>query len=612
MMPVNEAPRNGNAPLSRAQLEAKREDALLKKAAAEISLRQYALASSSLSADLIEAYRSDYRAAIAELQEIEEALLEREKTEATAEFIADSDEIQTEEVNKFEKSTQSGIRQWPQPSPLPGGLLPVPVLAEAMIPEPLKPWLCDIAERMQCPLEFPTVGALVSFAGLVGRRVGIRPKQFDDWLVIPNLWGAVIGRPGIMKSPALAEVMKPLQRLEIAAREVHDEQMKNFGLRKLVRKAQRDDLERRIREATKKGQDPEAITASFAPIPDEEEPCLCRYIVNDPTVEKLGELLNQNPHGLLLFRDELTGWLRTLERDGHENDRAFYLESWNGNGAYTYDRIGRGTLHIKAACVSILGGIQPGPLSDYLRSAMRGGSGDDGLMQRFQLAVYPDDPQGWRNVDQWPNTRARNVVFELFEKVATLNPLTIGCQVSEAGEIPFFRFTSDAQGFFDEWRSDLEQRIRSRDEHPVMEAHLAKFRSLQPSLALLFHLLDLLQEKASGAISKNAAKMSAAWCDFLESHARRIYQGLTQHSIFSARKLADRIKAYALPSPFTLGAVLRKGWSGLTTLDEVRQAADLLEELNWIRAERIESGERGGRPRFHYLVHPNLTVRNWE
>src|SRR4029453_7681695 len=79
-------------------------------------------------------------------------------------------------------------------------------------------------------------------------------------------------------------------------------------------------------------------------------PVQTRYIVNDPTVEKLGELLNENPNGLLLFRDELTGWLRMLDRDGHESDRSFYLEAWNGTNSYTYDRIGRGTLPIKAAC----------------------------------------------------------------------------------------------------------------------------------------------------------------------------------------------------------------------------------------------------------------------
>src|SRR5918996_883950 len=65
---------------------------------------------------------------------------------------------------------------WPEPTPLPGGLLPVPELQDVMIPAPLRPWLVDIAERMQCSPSFPVVGSIVALASLIGRNVGIRPK----------------------------------------------------------------------------------------------------------------------------------------------------------------------------------------------------------------------------------------------------------------------------------------------------------------------------------------------------------------------------------------------------------------------------------------------------
>jgi hypothetical protein len=152
----------------------------------------------------------------------------------------------------------------------------------------------------------------------------------------------------------------------------------------------------------------------------------------------------------------------------------------------------------------------------------------------------------------------------------------------------------------------LEQKIRSRDEHPALEAHLAKYRSLMPSLALLFHLLEVVDGTAEGAVSHQATTMAAAWCDFLEAHARRIYQGISQHGLFSAKRLADRITASALPSPFTAGTVLRKGWSGLSTLEEVRDAAEVLEDLHWLRSEKILAGDKGGRPRFHYHINPRL------
>jgi hypothetical protein len=58
-----------------------------------------------------------------------------------------------------------------------------------------------------------------------------------------------------------------------------------------------------------------------------------------------------NPQGILVYRDELTGWFKGLDKYGHEGNRAFYLEAWNGNGAYTIDRIGRVTLHVKALTI---------------------------------------------------------------------------------------------------------------------------------------------------------------------------------------------------------------------------------------------------------------------
>jgi putative DNA primase/helicase len=108
--------------------------------------------------------------------------------------------------------------------------------------------------------------------------------------------------------------------------------------------------------------------------------------------------VNQNGNGLLICRDELAGLLRSLEKEGHEGACASYLEAWNGTGGFVYDRIGRGTIEIEAACASILGSIQPGPLVQYLRATLEGGVGDDGLIQRCQLLIWPDVPKGWKGV----------------------------------------------------------------------------------------------------------------------------------------------------------------------------------------------------------------------
>ncbi len=112
---------------------------------------------------------------------------------------------------------------WPVPEPLPDALPPVEKFDPNLLPECFRAWAVDIAERTQCPIDFVAIALMVALSSVVGRTIGIRPKRFDDWTVVPNLWGGVVGRPGVMKSPALQEALKPLRRLDLEAKHEHDE-----------------------------------------------------------------------------------------------------------------------------------------------------------------------------------------------------------------------------------------------------------------------------------------------------------------------------------------------------------------------------------------------------
>jgi putative DNA primase/helicase len=489
----------------------------------------------------------------------------------------------------------NGTNPWPEPTPLPDGLPPVATFDYELLPVVLRTRVEDIAERMQCPPDFPAVAVMVMLSSLVGRRCGIAPKRADDWIVVPNLWGMAIGRPGIMKSPPLAEVMRPLQVLQARASDVYElnrvnhqagimvaaesERVAKDAIRKMIREGKTTAAEERAQEAVDR---------------DTSEPICRRYVVNDSTVEKLGEILNENPFGILLFRDELNGFFRTLDRQGHEADRAFYLECWNGDGSFTYDRIGRGTLHIAGACLSVLGSIQPGPLADLVRGLR--GSGDDGLLQRFQLAVWPDVRPDWRNVDRPPDGEARDAVQAIIERFDRMTAENLG---ADPGEIPVLRFSDEAQDLFDVWRETLELRLRNDSEHAMVEAHLAKFRSLVPSLALLIHLT----EASDGPVDRLPLERAIAWAEYLESHARRIYAPAVSPDMDAARALSKRIRQGHAADGFSMRDVYNAGWSGLSTRDNVAAAVAVLIDHDWIRA--IEE-RTPGRTRTIYRINPSV------
>ena len=385
----------------------------------------------------------------------------------------------------------SFVSTFPQVSPISVDLRPVPKLDERLLPDPFRSWIKDTAERACCPLDLPAVSALVSVASVVGRKFAIRPKRHDDWTVVPNLWGMGVLPPGWLKTHCLEEPKKPLARLELDARDKHAAALQDYAITEAVATAQTEAAKAALKERARKKNGVAATEAELRELASQAlskpalvPPTLRRYIINDATVEKLGELLAENPDGLLLYRDELMGFLKGLEKQGHEGDRAFYLEAWNGTGSYSYDRIGRGSLFIPSNTVSILGGIQPGKLAAYIRGA-GSGENDDGLISRFQLAVYPDVDQPFINVDGWPDTQAKNRAYAVFTSLASLDPGSISATVDAVGEIPYLRFADDAQAFFDGWRIDLETKVRSSQEAANLTSHLSKYRSLMPSLALL-------------------------------------------------------------------------------------------------------------------------------
>ena len=476
---------------------------------------------------------------------------------------------------------------WDKPKELKAELLPVKPLDPEMLPDSMRDYITDIAERMDhSSPDYVAVGVMVALATLIGRKLAVMPKRYDPWLVVPNLWGAVIGRPSAKKTPSLTKAMAPLHQFESVEFEKHGLAMGKYleqeKVAKVALKANEKLLKKKI-EGGKQEEGEKDFLKSLNLGPVEPPPCK-RFIVNDATVEKLGELLGSNPMGVLLFRDELTGWLNTLDKPDRASDRAFYLECWAGTGSFTYDRIGRGTQRIESATLSLMGGIQPGKLMPYL-VAQKEGKGDDGLIERFQLMVFPD-PKPFEHVDRRPNEEAEQKAIQIFNKLNWLE--------GDLANPTILKFLPDAQKLFDTWYDKNQNLVRSATLSPQLESHLAKYVSLFPSLALIIHAVD---SSPGGSIGIQSAKKALAWCEYLESHARRVY-ALADGPIGSAKALQKRL--HDMPNPFRIGAINTRNWHGLTTMDQIHEALDSLCEHGHL--QKIVSGTT--RPATDYFKHP--------
>ncbi len=435
---------------------------------------------------------------------------------------------------------------------------------------------------------------------VIGRKMAIKPLMNDPWQVYPNLWGFVVANPGSMKSPALMEAMKPLEQLSRRAAKKFENECEQAQVEYRRLSVEMETLKQSLKID---------LSSGFLDGLIKEKAQLCqlqeqiegtkkvkekRYKTNDPTVEKLATILKDNPQGILLMRDELSGWLETLYKTGREGSREFYLEAWSGNSSFSIDRIGRGTMHVDALCLSIFGGIQPAKLSNYIErySTIHG---DDGFLERFQVTFYPQMPKNWRLVDREANEAAFKVIMDAFMELDAI-PLP--------GESPrCLCFNEEAQEVANRWRSGLEQRLRTEQLSPMMKSHLGKYRSLMPSLALIFNMLEGGSKIPN--IDLTNTRRAISWCSILESNTAKVLKKTIHNPMGPAILLAQKIKRGWLKDRQTIRELRRKVWSGLKDPEHIELALSTLRNLDWIRIE-AQTG-RGGTTEF-IRINPLLFV----
>jgi hypothetical protein len=141
---------------------------------------------------------------------------------------------------------------WVAPKDIPTRLAKVADFSFEFLPPSIGPWVGDISERLQCPPDYVAVTVLTALGALIGRRVGIKPQQKTDWLEVPNVWGGFVGKPGMLKSPAMMEALKPLHHLEAEAAKAHAAALVEHQAALAEFKMQKSVKESVLKEALKK------------------------------------------------------------------------------------------------------------------------------------------------------------------------------------------------------------------------------------------------------------------------------------------------------------------------------------------------------------------------
>ncbi|MEI4264241.1 YfjI family protein [Roseovarius sp. D0-M9] len=447
-------------------------------------------------------------------------------------------------------------------------------------------WLRSAAEIKGAPVDFVALALLSTASALVGNTRWAVP--WEGWKEPPIIWGMLVGDPSSGKSPALDAILDPVKQIDNALSAEYATNRQEWAdkdeVAKLIHNKWKADAKAALEEGKEAPPKPKEAYAGAPPVRP-------RVRITDTTTEKAAALMSEDGRGLLLSRDELSGWLSGMDRYGGGGDRSFWLEAFGGR-SFTVDRKNSPEpLIVDHLSIAILGGTQPDKLDSLLKH-----SDDDGLLARFLIA-FPEPVPLCRPTATLDTARA----LQAMGRLRALEP-----SIDDQGNNhPIFLHLDDAaqdalQAFRQQCR-EWEGEVTG-----IMKSHIGKLPGLAVRVATVLALLDHAIDQTPSVSSIGASHLGRA-CHYvgehLRKHAYRAYgTACVPSEVRAARQIAEIIKAEGLRQISTR-EISRRGLVGLTSAKEIGPAFDVLQDAGWI-APIPSSGP--GRPKKTFAVNPRL------
>jgi len=333
--------------------------------------------------------------------------------------------------------------------------------------------------------------ALGTLAGAIGNSRALQLNE--SWLVPSILWVGVIATSGSGKSPVLDFLTKPIEEAEAQLAE-HNKRRKQEYEEAMLR------YEAELREwrNNRSGSPPEKPTPPPQP----------RLLTMDTTLEAVGVLLSQSSRGLLMARDELAEWLDCTRYKNSHADAAGWNRCYDGLPLFV-DRINRERLAIPRASVSVVGGIQPAVLRQFVGNVY---VSDGGTLPRMLLLAPPMRPRRWNS----------GVSKSVQAKWATFVESLLALQMRERENAPspvVLTMSAEAEKLWAEWYNTMGDAIEAANlTHDFkLASFLSKLQGTAARIALVLHLarwvdgVDGDASIVSAESMRNALKIAYWW-----------------------------------------------------------------------------------------------------
>jgi Protein of unknown function (DUF3987) len=433
----------------------------------------------------------------------------------------------------------------------------------------------------------PAIGIASSLVGMA-RSV----KASRSWVSPMTCWTAIVGASGTGKTPGIDAIKRALAEVARNNRSKIADLQRKHEEKAGAAKAARAQWDKEVKDALAAKKTPPPLPPDAMDIGKFVAPQL---FVSNATIERLSELLQARPQGMLQLMDELAALFMNMSRYSGGQDNEFWLEAWNG-GAYNVQRVNRPPLSIDYLLVGLVGGVQP----DKLVASFEGSN--DGMYARF-LFSWPPTP-AYRPLSDETNEFNPDIVNAMgrLERLAEFDD---GNLVKSSIEL-----SPEARAKFEGLRQWAYQEREALDGKE--QEWMAKVPAHVLRLAGTLCLLAWASRQSPTPPATIAPEYMAAAIqlvqDYFWPHARAALRqiGMSERHV-NARRVLRWIKTHREPGQDISIKDVRREALGQSL--DATQTISLLEAMTrsgWMREKKAEIGPKGGRPARRWEANPAL------
>jgi hypothetical protein len=340
-----------------------------------------------------------------------------------------------------------------KPLPISGINFPLDIF-----PEEIQHYILECNKKLDANIDYMGCSLLWLISVCVGNTYEIEVKK--GWTEPGVIWLAVVGRAGIGKTPSIDNIIKPLNVLNFKEIKRYSDQMEVYNY---------------YNDLTKKEKEEH---------PEPMKPKKTQFIANDITLEALVDLHQESDNAVGVFKDELAGWFKDMNKYRAGSDLEFWLSCWSSKSV-SVNRMTRKGSFIERPFIPVLGGIQPSIFNQFATDENK----DNGFLDRMLLSFpdakveeYNENEMHIADIMWYSNTITR---FYQGLKSAFIKRDNDGKIITAT-----VKFKQEAK---EEWKrifNRITKEQNNDEENEYLKSMYPKQKSYIPRFALLIHIFS--------------------------------------------------------------------------------------------------------------------------